>query len=279
MPQQLVEQTRLIASDRAISHRRFSLIILLDVVLYITLFWRDYSAQYEFLIAHYISFVAISDLAGLFLAPHLRHWFNLFRLISSFSLLVLVLGLLAKGLENEALALIGLKITLILARIIDSALLIKKYGPRLSHLKHFPVYAADYFKSANYSNRLSFGYILIGGALLFFPQLAYWTHYNWGENRLDDILTAFQGQAGLHFCIKLFVFEILVINPTLKLLSRSLIAILFVAQWPFMLGMFYLAPIPVVHVVVEGFELLLMVLAFKYFRKAPFVQISGQPSS
>ena len=267
MSQNFTDQIQGISSDLNISKLRYFLILLLDALVYLSLFYRDYDVAYQFLIAHYISFVAISDLGGLFLAPKLRHWFNLFRLFSSFSLLVLVAGLMAKGLDGEALLLSIVRIVLLLVRIVDSALLIKKYGPWLSHLKHFPVYATSYFNLANHSNRMGFGYILLGTALLLFPQIAYWTHYNMGENRLDDILTAFQAQAGIHFCIKLFVFEILLLSPIKKLIIRSLIAILFVAQWPFMLSMFYLAPIPVVHVVVEGFEIWLMILAYKYVHK------------
>ncbi len=271
--QTFIDQSQRISSDLNISQHRYFFILALDVLVYLSLFYRDYDVAYQFLIAHYISFVAISDLGGLFLAPKLRHWFNLFRLFSSFSLLVLVAGLMAKGLDGEALLLTLVRIVLLLVRIVDSALLIKKYGPWLSHLKHFPAYATSYFNLANHSNRMGFGYILLGAALLLFPQIAYWTHYNMGENRLDDILTAFQAQAGIHFCIKLFVFEILLFSPVKKLITRSLIAILFVAQWPFMLSMFYMAPIPVVHVVVEGFEIWLMFLAFKYIRKPSLAEL------
>lgn len=41
------------------------------------------------LVAHYISFVAISDLGVLFLPAAAGHWFNVFRLTSGLSYLVL----------------------------------------------------------------------------------------------------------------------------------------------------------------------------------------------
>lgn len=255
-----------IASDHAISGQRFGLLLALDALVYICLFYRDYDISYQFLIAHYISFVAISDLGGLFLAPKLRQWFNVFRLFSSVSLLILVLALFAKGLDGDAVMLTMIRVALLLIRALDSALLINKYGPWLVHIKQLPSYVSHYFNQANSSNKMAFGYIIIGIALLLFPQLAYWTHYNMGENRLDDILTAFQGQAGIHFAIKLFFFEILVLDAFKKVITRSAIAILFIAQWPFMLSMFYLAPIPVVHIVVEGFEVVLVFLAFKHYK-------------
>ena len=49
------------------SQRVFLHILLLDVLLYISLFWRDYHDHGQMLVAHYISFVAITDLGALFL--------------------------------------------------------------------------------------------------------------------------------------------------------------------------------------------------------------------
>lgn len=221
----------------------------------------------QLLVAHYISFVAISDLAGLFLPPDKRHWFNFFRFLGGLSLLLLVVALAAKGLDSGMLAATVSSVALLTARLLHSGLQIKKYGPGLRQLRHYPEYAFNYFKYANRSNRMALGYLVIATGMLFFPQLAYWTHYNAGEARLDAILTGFQAQAGIHFAFKLFVFETLILNPAKKCLARTLIALLFVAQWPFMLPMFYLAPLPIVHAVVEIFEVYLAVLAFKYWRQ------------
>lgn len=248
------------------SHFRFT--VVLDVLVYASLFWRDYSMPGQLLVAHYISFVAISDIAGVFLPPDKRHWFNLFRFIGGLSLLVLVVALAGKGLNSGMLAVTVLSVVLLTARLFQSGLQIKKYGPWLTHLRHYPEYAMAYFKHANRSNRMALGYLAIASGMLFFPQLAYWTHYNGGEARLDDILTGFQAQSGIHFALKLLVFETLILNPAKKCLARSLIAILFVFQWPFMLSMFYLAPLPVVHAVVECFEIYLAVLAFKFWRES-----------
>jgi hypothetical protein len=220
----------------------------------------------QLLVAHYISFVAISDLAGLFLPPDKRHWFNLFRFIGGLSLLLLVAALAGKGLDSGAPTATLLSVLLLTARLFHSGLQIKKYGPGLTQLRHYPEYAYDYFQRANRSNRMALGYLAIAAGMLFFPQLAYWTHYNAGEARLDAILTGFQAQAGIHFALKLFVIETLILSPAKKCLARSLVALLFVVQWPFMLSMFYLAPLPVVHAVVEIFEIYLAVLAFKCWR-------------
>tara|TARA_R110001599_G_scaffold65838_2_gene185761 strand:+ start:9533 stop:10303 length:771 start_codon:yes stop_codon:yes gene_type:complete len=214
--------------------------------------------------------VAISDIAGVFLPPDKRHWFNLFRFIGSLSLLVLLAALASKGVNSGMLVVTALSVVLLTARLFQSGLQIKKHGPWLTHLRHYPEYAMAYFKHANRSNRMALGYLAIASGMLFFPQLAYWTHYNGGEARLDDILTGFQAQSGIHFALKLLVFETLISNPAKKCLARGLIALLFVLQWPFMLPMFYLAPLPVVHAVVEFFEIYLAVLAFKSrFRTRP----------
>lgn len=251
-----------------IDNRQLRFTVVLDVLVYASLFWRDYSEPGQLLVAHYISFVAISDIAGLFLPPDKRHWFNLFRFIGALSLLLLVVALAEKGLDSGMLAVTVLSVLLLIARLFHSGLQIKRYGPRLTHLRHYPEYAMTYFRHANRSNRMALGYLAIASGMLFFPQLAYWTHYNGGEARLDDILTGFQAQSGIHFALKLLVFETLILNPAKKCLARSLIAILFVFQWPFMLSMFYLAPLPFVHAVVECFEVYLAILAFKYWRES-----------
>lgn len=256
-----------ISGEHPIGNRQLQFTIILDVLVYASLFWRDYSVPGQMLVAHYISFVAISDIAGLFLPKDKRHWFNLFRFIGSLSLLLLVVALAGKGLDNGLLVVTVLSVLLLTARLFHSGLQIKKYGPWLSHLRHYPEYATSYFKQTHRSNRMAIGYLAVAALMLFFPQLAYWTHYNAGEVRLDDILTGFQAQSGLHFALKLLVFETLILHPATKCFIRSLIALLFIVQWPFMLSMFYLAPLPVVHAIVECFEVYLAILAFRYWRE------------
>ena len=147
-------------------------------------------------------------------------------------------------------------------------MLLRTSGPGWNELRAFPAHAASFFQNGNRSEKWGCGYLLVGAALLYFPQLAYWTHYNWGADGLDDILTGLQAQAGLNFCIKLFVFEVLIVAAAPKLFMRSVVATLFVVQWPAMLGMFYLAPIPVAHAAVELYEIALVVLGYQAWRRS-----------
>tara|TARA_R110000787_G_scaffold15088_18_gene46490 strand:- start:4273 stop:5037 length:765 start_codon:yes stop_codon:yes gene_type:complete len=250
------------------SQRVFLHILLLDVLLYISLFWRDYHDHGQMLVAHYISFVAITDLGALFLPRSKRHWFNLFRFSSGISFLILVAALHFKGLDGEALTLTGLRALLCIARIAHAGWCLRTSGPGWNELRAFPAHAASFFQNGNRSEKWGCGYLLVGAALLYFPQLAYWTHYNWGADGLDDILTGLQAQAGLNFCIKLFVFEVLIVAAAPKLFMRSVVATLFVVQWPAMLGMFYLAPIPVAHAAVELYEIALVVLGYQAWRRS-----------
>lgn len=241
----------------------FYVVLLLDAVMYAALFARDYTVPGQWLIAHYISFVAITDLGAFFLPREKRHWFNLFRLTSGVSLSVLVIALAAKGLDGELIALTLFRLLTTLLRTAHAAYELRRGGPSLAELKEFPNQATAYFRQGTHSERWGCGYLVVGLALLYFPQLAYWTHYNAGVNELDDILTGLQAQAGLNFCIKLFVFEVLLTNSTARLYMRSIVAGLFLIQWPFMLDMFVKAPIPVFHIAVELFEVWLVVLAFR----------------
>ncbi len=242
-------------------------LLLLDVCLYASLFCRDYQDHGQMLIAHYISFVAITDLGALFLPRERRHWFNVFRFTSGLSFMVLVVALALKGLDGESLALTLARAGLIVARTAHAGYGLYRFGPWWSDLALLPGYIKRYYTWGNASERLGCGYLLVGLALLYFPQLAYWTHYNWGDYRLDDVLTGLQGQAGLNFCIKLFIVEIMVLNAGHKLLMRSIVAFLFIAQWPLMPGMFYLAPLPVAHGIVELYELSLVVIGYSYWRR------------
>ena len=113
---------------------------------------------------------------------------------------------------------------------------------------------------------MGFVYLAIGSTVLLFPQLAYWMHYNWGDSRLDDVLTGFQANLAIIFALKSFVFETLIQKPVHKLIARALLATLFVIQWPLMLSMFYKAPIPIAHALVECFEVYLVFLAYKVWR-------------
>lgn len=250
-----------------ITDRQFGLILVLDCALYLSLFWRDYQDHSQMLIAHYLSFVAITDLGALFLPRNRRHWYNLFRVTSGLSFMVLVVALALKGLDGESLALTLLRCCLILGRILHGGFYVYRCGPWVSDLTALPAYVSAYFRNGNASERLGCWYLAVGLALLYFPHLAYWTHYNWGDGRLDDVLTGLQAQAGLNFCIKLFIFEVMVLKAGSKLMMRSVVALLFVAQWPLMPGMFYLAPLPVMHAAVELYEIALVIVGYRYWRQ------------
>lgn len=252
------------ADNEGLNQTAFLQLLIIDALLYVSLFWRDYGDPAQMLIAHYVSFVAITDLAVFFLPRSQRHWFNLFRVSSSIAYLVLIGALAAKGLDGESLALTALRFGLILVRLAHASWLWRCAGPSRQALFEFPGRALAFYRSGDTSQRLGCVYLLIGCALLYFPQLAYWTHFNAGEDRLDDVLTGLQAQAGLNFCIKLFVCEVLVTSATARLWMRSLIALLFILQWPLMPGMFFKAPIPVAHAAVELYELALVWAALRY---------------
>lgn len=253
--------------ETPLSHRLFLQIVVLDVLLYASLFWREYDVPGQMLIAHYISFVAITDLGALFLPRARRAWFNLFRITSGVSLLVLVIALAAKGLDGEALMLTLLRVLLSGARIAHGFTLLRRHGPELGVFAQFPSHALAYFKAGNASERMGCLYLFVGLGLLYFPHLAYWTHFNAGEDRLNDVLTGLQAQAGLNFCIKLMVFEILVVSAGAKLAMRTTVATLFIIQWPWMPGMFLQAPIPLFHAVVELYELSLVIMGLRFLQR------------
>ena len=202
----------------------------------------------------------------MFLPQARRGWFNLFRITSGISLLVVVIALAAKGLDGEALWLSLLRVLLCVLRIAHGGVMLRRAGPGWRELRQFSDYVASFYQRGNASERLGCWYLLVGAGLLYFPHVAYWTHFNAGQDRLNDVLTGLQAQAGLNFCVKLFVFEVLVLSGGAKLAMRATIAFLFVVQWPWMPAMFFHAPIPLMHAVVELYELSLVIVGFKYWR-------------
>lgn len=255
------------AAGREFDAAAFRQVLALDLLLYAALFWRDYHDPAQMVIAHYLSFVAITDLAVFFLPMAQRQWFSLFRASSGISYLVLVAALHAKGMDGESLVVSVLRGVLAAGRVAHALWHLRTLGPGWQLLRGFPAKAEQFFSSGTRSQRLGCGYLLVGIGLLYFPHVAYWTHFNHGANELDDILTGLQAQAGLNFCIKLFVFEVLVQGARARLAMRTVVATLFVAQWPLMPGMFYLAPLPIVHAVVEIYELALVYAGYREWRR------------
>lgn len=69
-----------------VSDREFYMWWAVDLFQYALLYWRDYMNQpYHMTIAHYYSFPNIADMYTLFLPPKYRHWWNIFRVLSSYA--------------------------------------------------------------------------------------------------------------------------------------------------------------------------------------------------
>lgn len=249
-------------SQAVLPPSRFVQVLLFDAVLYTALCWRDLADPAQMLIAHYVSFILITDLGLLFLPRVKRNWYNLFRLTGGVSFLVMFGALWAQGLDGEALWLTLLRMGLILGRIGHALWLFRGYGPQLNELMMFPLTAWSRYRAGTRSERLGYAYLIVAVGMLFFPQLAYWTHSNGGVVALDAILTGFQAQQGVNVALKMLVLETLVRSTGTRLVMRIVVAVPFLLQWPLMFGMFWNAPIPLAHGALELFELALVVTAF-----------------
>lgn len=240
--------------------------VIVDALMYACLFWRDYGDPAQMLIAHYISFMAISDLAALFLPASRRHWFHAFRVTSAVSLAMVVGALWAKDIGSDPAALYLMQLGLIGLRFVHA---LASVDPKklVTGVRGLPAELHSLFRDGVRSERWALAYLAVAAVMFYFPQVAYWTHYNWGESRLDAILTGFQAQQGLNVAIKLCLFDMMVRAAGAKLAMRSVIATLFIVQWPAMPAMFYLAPIPLAHIGLELFELFLVWLAYRYWRE------------
>ncbi len=253
---------------RPLTSRVLAQIVVLDVLLFATLFWRDPGEDGQSLVAHYIAFVAITDLTAIFLPTAKRHWFNVFRLISGLALLALTVTLALKGLDGRALGLTLASCALAGARVAHAGWLIRVSGPSLGELRAFPSRAERHVRDGTPSDRLGAGYLVIAALVLVFPQVFYWTHHNHGPQELDAVLVGLQASQALTVFLKMFVFETLIVEAGPKLGMRLVVAVLFAAQWPFMLDMYADAPLPYVHAIAEVFAAALVIAGYRVWRSA-----------
>jgi hypothetical protein len=261
---------------RPITGPVFAQVVVLDLLLDATLLWRDYAIDSQVLVAHYVLFVAGTDLAAYFLPKDKRQWYNLFRLVSGPVLLALTATLATKGLDGGVLALTLARCLFAGLRTLHAAWLIRRSGPREDELVGFPAYAASYVRSGGASERLSAGFLLFAGLALIFPQFVYWMHQNTGPRELDAVIVGLQASQGFTVWIKMFVLETLVVRAAPKLAMRTVVAVLFVGQWPFMLTMFTDAPLPYAHASAELFVTMLVIVGYRAWRQAPAIRVGAR---
>lgn len=240
--------------------------LVVDALLYAAMFWRGSSDPGQLLVAHYISFVVISDIGALFLPAAKRHWFNVFRLTGGVSFLVLTVALWVQGLDGGVVALSLARCVLCSVRIAQSAWLIKRHGPWLGEVRGLPERIATFYREGDRSMRLAFGFIVIAGVAFFFAAPGYWTHDNEGVLELDAALTGMLAQNGFNAYLKLFLFEVMIIAALPRFGMRAVVAGFFVVQWPLAPSIYFDAPIPIAHGAIETYQLVLAAFAFSAWR-------------
>ena len=238
-------------------------IVALDVALYAALLWRDYDIDGQMLVAHYVAFVLVTDIGARFLPAGRQRWFNVFRLLSGLTFLVLTVTLALKDLDGGVLWLSVARCALAAARTVHAGVLLRRAGPSTAELRAFPAHASRYLREGGFSERLSGGYAVLAALVLVFPQIFYWTHHNPGPDELDPVLVGLQASQALTVFLKAFVFETLIRDARARLSMRLVIALLFAVQWPMMLDMYTQAPLPYVHAIAEVFTAALVVAAFR----------------
>ncbi len=189
------------------------------------------------------------------------------------------MSLAVQGLDGDLLALTVLRCALSVARMLHAGWLIKASGPWRRDLGAVPARALRYFQRGNRSERLSCALVLVAAVAVYFPSLVYWAHANQGQDQLAAALTGIGPQNGINCYLKLFVFEVLILAAAPKLAMRTVVAGLFLVQWPLMFGMYYDAPIPLVHGGVEAYEIALVVVAYKVWRRRAAGAVAVQPAT
>lgn len=247
---------------------RFSVlqVLLIDAALIVALLWRDLSDPVQMFVAHYILFVVSSDLAGLFLSRRYVHWFNVFRLTGSLSYLVLIVALAVQGMNGTSPELTQIQLGLIIVRIMHSGWLWRRFGPFGADFKALFARIQEVNRSGSGSERFALLYIVLGCVMLYFSNVAYWTHTNMGIWELDAVLVTFQGQGGLNIAFKMLVIELFVTDKRARFYMRTVVGGILIIQWPVMWSMFFYAPLPLLHGGVELFEIGLIYLAYRELR-------------
>ncbi|CAE7364042.1 unnamed protein product [Symbiodinium natans] len=223
--------------------------VIIDIAMWVALYWRDYANLWNITVAHYYSFILITDLAALRVPAARRGWWNPFRAIVAMSYIVHEASLALKLIEPLDYMLF-VREGLCLVRLIHAVYCVVRFGPGLRQLAAFPAYFRYHCEHISAVPLLSVAYSCVG---FFCPYIFIQMHYNYGKEVLDGPLTALQASYTFTVVIKSLVLNLMAASPLEAGLSHLISCILFSAQYPLIFDMYWECLLKMGHVLAEVF--------------------------
>ena len=221
----------------------FGLFFLLDLAYYTALIWRPYGEQpYQMTVIHYIGFLLSSDPLAYFLSDRRAHWWNVFRFVDSIQSVQATVALWIMGLDGGVLWLSAARVALGAVRLLHSGVMLRRYGPFLSHwVSLYEMFRAFYEQGGRAQSvwrKLAQDVVVI----FCLNEFAYYTHWNYGEPRIDGTLIMMQAINAFTVKGKLLVMQLLLTTPRTRGIAMAISSVFLVGSWPVMPKLFINAP-------------------------------------
>ncbi|CAE7252317.1 unnamed protein product [Symbiodinium microadriaticum] len=229
--------------------KSLALALVIDVTMWVALYWRNYDNLWNITVAHYYTFITITDLAALRLPPARRSWWNPFRAIVAMSYIIHEASLALKTLEPLEYMLF-IREGLCLVRLIHSVYCVAKFGPGLRQLEAFPSFFRFHCQRISAVPLLSLAWSCVG---FFSPYVFIQMHYNYGKVDLDGPLTALQASYTLTVVVKSMVLNVMAASPLEAGMSHLISCVLFSAQYPIIFDMYWECLLKLGHLLAEVF--------------------------
>jgi hypothetical protein len=228
----------------------------LDLILWASVFFRDYSLRWNMTISHYILVLPMSDICVFWMNRRGQHWYQVFRVLESLQVLFLTLQLWRFGIDGDHAELTLLRTGVCVLRGIHAL-----WCVRIALLRSWwdlvalPVPMKDqicdvWHQSLAVAGPPSSDLVSAVGFVIA-ANVASSTHNNFQQWLTAGPLTGFQSGDAVNLFLKLFIFDRAL--PTLWIRGWFYFFMGFVlaVQWPFMFTMFSEAPWPYAHIVAE----------------------------
>jgi len=263
------EPQYLLQGEVGFGSREHASIFLIDCMFWACIFARDYSDgmnSWNGTVAHYFSAIFVTDVFIFFLPPNRQCWWNFFRVISSVQMLNATAMLLIFDQDGPWLWISVARLALGTVRLVHAVALVLEFGPSGRMIVSLPAYIHDRCTNWNAEQKReptkTLLLILFGPmhklALFFLAYVGcqfFWLcHYNFGNDKIDTILTAFQAFNGTTVFLKGLVLSMLLTRQHHVIWAEFLVAFGLCAQWPMMWDNFYKAPVPVFHILIEALQ-------------------------
>lgn len=252
-----------IESKPSVSNMTFAHMVTVDALFFSALCYRKYgnTIPYSCVIFHYYSFVILADIGAFFLPKARRHWLNVFRCFSSFQCMQFELqmwfagvndGVMSEGPWPTGGSVLALRIAIAVARLLQSARLVAKFGPWICHFCALGSYGELFYRlGVSGFPPKPFDGLIMAFVVWYASWFAAQLHWCYGEDRLIAPLVNLQALMSVTNFGKTCVLHILIAQPKKRGIFQLLSTIGFLIQWPLMLEMYSNAIIPYGHAVAE----------------------------